>query len=376
MRTVAHCATPFLTETGSWIYNQIRPLTRYRPVVLTQEARNSESFPVPCVYSSEDFGVVRRLANRVARRCTGEYPFYAGILRREKASLIHAHFGYQGCRCLRAKRGAALPMVTTFYGADAGSFARDAAWQKRYRQLFDEGELFLAEGTAMASRLERLGCPGEKIRVHHLGVDVSQIRYLERRPAETVRVLMCGHFREKKGFAEGIAALGRAMARTGVACQLVLIGDGPQRREIIAAIGEAGLSPVTRLLGLQSYDRVLAEMTHCHLLMQPSRTASDGDTEGGAPVILLDAQAAGMPVVATDHADIPEYVVDGESGLLAPEGDGDGLTDRLAHLLANPSRWADLGARGRRHVEANYCAATQCLGLEDLYDAMVGATSR
>ena len=273
MKTVAHCATPFLTETGSWIHNQIWPLRRYRPIVLTQEARNRDDFPVPALYSAEEYGAPRRLANRLARRLTGEYPFYAAILRRENAALIHAHFGYQGCRCLRAKRGSGLPMVTTFYGADAGSFPRERSWRKKYRELFDRGELFLAEGTALAARLEGLGCPSQRIRVHHLGVDVSGIPFRTREPTGSVRVLMCGHFREKKGFPAGIRALGRAADNGGVQCELVLIGDGPERPQVLAAIGEAGLSGSAHLLGLQPYGRVLAEMEQCQILLQPSRTA-------------------------------------------------------------------------------------------------------
>lgn len=371
VKTVAHCATPFLTETGSWIYNQIRPLERYRPIVLTQEARNLDIYPVPSLFTAEDYRAPQRLANHLARRLTGEYPFYAGILRREGASLIHAHFGYQGCRCLRAKRRVGIPMVTTFYGADAGSFPRHRTWRRRYRELFDRGELFLAEGTAMAARLEGLGCPPERIRVHHLGVDVSRIPFQQRLPADPVRVMMCGHFREKKGFPGGIRALGRAAVAARVACELVVIGDGPDRPQVLTAIAAAGLGGSTRLLGLQPYGRVVEEMGRCHLLLQPSRTAADGDTEGGAPVILLDAQASGLPVVATTHADIPEYVVDGESGLLAPEGDEDALTECLVHLLTHPEEWAPMGICGRRHVERQYGARTQCRALEDLYDSLV-----
>ena len=370
MKTVAHCATPFLTETGSWIHSQIRPLRRYRPIVLTQEARNQAEFPVPVLYTAEAYGWARAAANRLGRRLTGEYPFYGAILRREGAALIHAHFGYQGCRCLRAQRQAGIPMVTTFYGADAGQFPRQRVWQERYRRLFARGALFLAEGSALAAQLVRLGCPPDRVRVHHLGVDVGRIAYRAREVDGPVRVLMCGHFREKKGFPEGLRALGQAATRTGVPCEVVLIGDGPQRREVLDAVDSSGLKGQVSLLGLQPYTRVIAELGRCHLLLQPSRTAADGDTEGGAPVILLDAQAAGVPVVGTTHADIPEYVVEGESGLLAREGDEDGLAERLAYLLTHPGVWGPMGRRGRQHVEEHYSAERQCRSLEEIYDSL------
>ena len=92
-------------------------------------------------------------------------------------------------------------------------------------------------------------------------------------------------------------------------------------------------------------------MERCHVLLQASLTAADGDGEGGAPVVLLDAQASGLPVVATRHADIPEYVLDGRSGLLAPEGDVEALAGCIGAMVEDPARWPEMGREGRRHVE-------------------------
>ena len=87
-------------------------------------------------------------------------------------------------------------------------------------------------------------------------------------------------------------------------------------------------------------------------------------------MILLEAQAAGIPVVTTRHADIPEYVVDETSGLMAEEGDVEGLADRLEALLRDPSRWPAMGRAGRAHVEANYNASRQARALESIYDTL------
>ena len=123
--------------------------------------------------------------------------------------------------------------------------------------------------------------------------------------------------------------------------------------------------------GFLPYSKVIEELAHCHILLQTSTTATDGDTEGGAPVILLDAQASGLPVVATRHADIPEYVCDGQSALLAPERDVEAIAHCLGQLLEAPERWAEMGAAGRRHVEQNYNAALQRQRLELIYDELL-----
>lgn len=368
MKTVGHCATPYLHTNGSWVYSQLCHLRRYRPVVLTQEAQNLDQFPVERLHSAQEYPFLKRAGNRLWLKLTGEYAFYGEILRAEGACLIHAHFGYQGCRCLRARRESGLPMLTTFYGADATQFARLDYWRRFYQRLFAEGEAFLVEGNALARCLEEAGCPPAKIRLHHLGVDLERISFGERGPAERLRLLICAPFREKKGIPDALRALGRAWRRRPFEFEVVLIGDGPERLKILTAIREAGLEDRVVLRGALPYSEVLAELGRCHLLLQTSRRAADGDTEGGAPVILLDAQAAGLPVVATRHADIPEYVRDGESGLLAAEGDVEGLADCILQLVEAPESWAGMGRAGRKHVEENYNAATQAARLEEIYD--------
>ena len=370
--TAAHCATPFLPETGSWIHAQITGLRRYRTIVLTQEARNLNQFPVPTLYTAESYGAARKVANRLTRRFTGEYPFYSRILRGENAKLIHAHFGYQGCRCLRAKHKARLPMVTTFYGADAGSFPRDPAWKRRYERLFAAGELFLVEGSHMATRLLELGCRQDRLAIHHLGVRLDRIPFRAREPTNVVRILICAEFRQKKGIPQGLLALGMALRGLEIDCRVRIIGDGPQRPQVSDAIRDSGLEERVELLGRQPYSRVLEELQESHLLLQPSMTATDGDTEGGAPVVLLEAQASGMPVVSTMHADIPEYVAGGaESGCLAPEGDLPRLAEVIGEVLSKPESWAELGRNGRRHVEENYNASLQSEKLESIYDSLL-----
>ncbi len=368
MKTVGHCATPYLHPNGSWVYSQLNRLRRYRPVVLTQEDQNLDQFPVEHLYSARTYPVAKRAANRLWLKLTGEYPFYAQILRREQARLIHAHFGYQGCRCLRTRRQSGLPMLTTFYGADATQAIRIDYWRRFYHRLFAEGEAFLVEGHALAACLEGAGCPPAKIRLHHLGVDLERIPFGERAPAERVRFLICAPFREKKGIPDALRALGLAWKRRPFEFEVVLVGDGPERARIEAAIGEVGLEGKVRLLGVLPYAQVIEELGRADLLLQASRKAADGDTEGGAPVILLDAQAAGLPVVATRHADIPEYVREGQSGLLAGEGDVEGLAECILRLVEAPGQWGAMGRAGRAHVEEHYNAATQAARLEAIYD--------
>ena len=370
MATVAHCVTPYLFNNGQWIHTQMTGLRRYRPIVITQQAQHLDRFPMPTVHVAAARSLLPRLLNRALRRLTGQYPFYRTILEREQARLIHAHFGYEGCRCLRAQRTSGLPLLTTFYGADASSYARLPAWRHRYRRLFAAGTGFVVEGGAMARRLEEIGCPPERIRVCHLGIDLERIPFRPRERPEHVRFLICASFREKKGIPFALEALGRIAA--DLPFSVTLIGDGPERAVIETSIAEHGLGDRVEVRGALPYAQVLEQLQRSDVLLQPSLTASDGDSEGGAPVILLDAQASGMPVVATRHADIPEYVVHDKTGLLAPERDVNALAECIRSVMDwDAERWRRTGENGRAHVEAHYNAAVQGSELESIYDEFV-----
>jgi colanic acid/amylovoran biosynthesis glycosyltransferase len=114
-------------------------------------------------------------------------------------------------------------------------------------------------------------------------------------------------------------------------------------------------------------------MEQADIFLQPSQTAADGDSEGGAPTTLLEAQAMGLPVVASDHADIPYVVAPGEPALLPPQGDTGQLAAALGQLLDEPLRWAEMGRRGRRHVEAQHDLRIETQRLEARYLALLEA---
>jgi len=105
-----------------------------------------------------------------------------------------------------------------------------------------------------------------------------------------------------------------------------------------------------------------------HIFLAPSRTGSKGDNEGGAPVTIIEAQASGMPVVATRHCDIPNVVQEGKSGLLAEERDEEGLGRHLESLAGSPDRLEKMGKWAHRYISENHDARVQGEKLGQIYD--------
>jgi colanic acid/amylovoran biosynthesis glycosyltransferase len=102
-------------------------------------------------------------------------------------------------------------------------------------------------------------------------------------------------------------------------------------------------------------------------------TASDGDTEGGAPVSLIEMSASGMMIASTTHCDIPGVILDEESGLLSPERDPEALAANLRRIIAAPEAWAGAQRAGRAHIEAEFDARRQGERLDAIYRELITA---
>ena len=138
-------------------------------------------------------------------------------------------------------------------------------------------------------------------------------------------------------------------------------------QKIVAAIEDGGLRETVRLLGYQPHSVMLRYAYDSHLFLSPSVTAESGDTEGGAPVSIIEMAASGMLVVATFHCDIPQVIEHEKTGLLAPERDVDALVQALQWLIDHPERWPQMQEASRRHVEKSFDARRQGQALGELY---------
>jgi colanic acid/amylovoran biosynthesis glycosyltransferase len=127
-----------------------------------------------------------------------------------------------------------------------------------------------------------------------------------------------------------------------------------------------------RLLGYRPRAFLLDQAYGNHLYVAPSVTARNGDTEGGAPVSIIEMAATGMPVVSTWHCDIPEIVEHGVTGLLANERDADGLVAQLDWLTQHPDAWLSMVERARRHIERHFNVSTLGKAMGEMYRQVIG----
>lgn len=189
----------------------------------------------------------------------------------------------------------------------------------------------------------------EKVHVVHCGVNTRLFRPRRRRQAGGPFVILCvGTLHEVKGQVYLIEAC-RHLRRHGLTFVCHFVGDGPDMAKLRRRVREAGLEPCVRFHGRRTRNEVLEMLAQADVLVAPSVPSRDGRREG-IPVVLMEAMACGVPVVASRLSGIPELVEHGRSGFLVPPGDVEGLVHALRCLHDSPVLRARMGTNGRVKV--------------------------
>ncbi len=290
----------------------------------------------------------------------------AARLQRLRPRVLHAHFGRGGALALPIARTLGIPLVVTYHGGDASKDKHyrprplPTIYQRRLTALQNQAAAIICVSDYVREVLLRRGFPEAKLHVLRYGVEVASSDPLLE-PGPDAEILFAGRFVEKKGIRYLIEAA-RLWRAQGIRRPLALIGTGPLEAELRAqAAGIEGVS----FLGWQSNEAVRSRMARAFAVCVPSIVAAAGDAEG-LPNVVLEAFAAGVPVIGTAEGGILEAIEHDENGLLVPPGDAAAIADAVMQLHADPERRRRLGRGARRHAIDRFSAVAQSRRLEDL----------
>jgi colanic acid/amylovoran biosynthesis glycosyltransferase len=132
---------------------------------------------------------------------------------------------------------------------------------------------------------------------------------------------------------------------------------------------ELGLEEMIGFEGWQTHGEIKPYYEEAHIFILASVRSSRGEAEGQG-LVLQEAQAAGLPIIATRHGALPESMLDGESGYLVPERDSDALAKAIAKMAQETARWPELGRAGRSYVEREYDLEIRNDALIRLYETV------
>lgn len=378
---VGHFIRVFLARTETFIWNQIRTLERYRPTAFCHHESPSfrGDFEVVSVRGEAPapLRTLDELSYRAMRRLPGaSAKLLADAVTARSIDVLHFHYLVDARFFMKVKQQTGLPAVVSGYGYDVSLFPRSMrGYGGRYlAPLFKTMDCFLAMSEDMERDLVALGCPPEKVVVHYYGTETDRFVHPSRDygAKPVVNVLACGTLEPKKAQDRVLRALALWDRGHGgrVAFTVTFAGDGPLRGDLEAIVRELGWEDRVTFHGhVPHEDPLLVELYRdADVFALPSVTIA-GDKEG-IPGTIVEAMAAGLPVVATYHAGIPAAVTHDATGLLVAEDDLRGLASSLGRLVEDATLRERLGRRAAEDAHARLRLHSKTPALEDLYDRL------
>jgi glycosyltransferase involved in cell wall biosynthesis len=306
----------------------------------------------------------RRLLRRDFAKATDAA--IARHLLRERVTAVLAEYGPTGARLLSACRLARIPLIVHFHGYDA-SVRKVVEGHGRYAKLFAGAAAVIAVSRDMEARLLALGAPPE--RLHYIPYGVDTALFAAGDPAHAPPVFVSvGRFVEKKSPELTLVAFRKVRDEVPEA-RLVMIGDGPLLGPAQRLARALALDEAVTFRGAEPPSVVAAALAGSRAFVQHSVTALDGDEEG-TPLSVIEASAAGLPVVATRHAGIKDVVVEGVTGYLVAEGDVDAMAGHMIRLAREPELAAGLGRAGRARAGEHFSIERR---IGELWEVIRGA---
>lgn len=302
-------------------------------------------------------GVKGRLYNLI-------YFLEAGVLAAHLADLgidhLHNHIAKASCTvAMLASEMSGIPYSFTIHGPDI--FFEPHHWridEKAARATFVAciSDYCRSQLMCFADQTH-----WDRFHVVHCGVD--PVRYSPSPHAgPDTHLLFVGRLAGVKGVPILIEAL-RRIAPDTPNLRVTIIGDGPDRAALEA---QAQDLPVT-FIGYRSQSEVADALATADLFVLPSFAE-------GVPVVLMEAMASHVPVIATRIAGVPELVAHGTSGLLVAPGDAEGLRDAIKALIDDPGRRQRMGLEGRAKVEAEFNITREAGWLSTLFSGYANGT--
>jgi colanic acid/amylovoran biosynthesis glycosyltransferase len=288
---------------------------------------------------------------------------HARSLRNGRVDHIHAHFAtYPLLTAWICHRLVGIPYSVTPHAHDI------FVDQSFLRQRLAEARFIVAISDFNRGFLAAYGA-GRTTRVHvvRYGIDLSAYSFRPRAPRPTgpVHALCVASLKDYKGhpvllraLAEGPAELDRV--------HLDLVGEGPLRSELEQLAHSLGLAERVHFHGGLPEHEVSAMLDRTDMFVLPSVITANGTMEG-LPNVLIEALAAGVPAVTTNISGIPELIRDGETGLLAEQGDSADLGRAIAEVLGDPTAARRRAEAGRSLVERNHDLGRNATALADTF---------
>ena len=292
----------------------------------------------------------------------------------ENYPIVHFHFGTTAADYIEVFESISSKKVVSFYGWDYTKAPQvTPKYVGLYERLFKAADLILVEGPAGKERLTKLGCHPNKIQFMPLGIHEIP-RSNKSKPKDKLRLIQIASFSEKKGQLYAVEAF-HLCIKMGLDVELTLVGDPREAKYkamVIDRIEELNIRDKVKCISWINFEEISTFLQNYDAFIHPSCHAQDGDCEGGAPVIILQAQANGLPIIATNHCDIPNQIKNGVTGYLTPERSSEELAHSIKQIYEmTDEKYKKMSSDAYQWVHDNFEYKQLGHRLEKMYSQMI-----
>jgi len=307
----------------------------------------------------------------------GAYRAFLNLVRRKKPDVLHAHWILpNGFIAGQVAKATGVPLLIQLHGSDVFTAEKNALFRSMARSAAKNADYILSPSPDLTRRLGNLGIDTSKIGLVPNTVeadfsnDISseQLSSLKNSlgvPAGNTVVLAMGRMVYVKGFDYLLTAF-QVVAAKYENVTLVLAGGGVLYDDMKRKAAELRIADRVIMPGAVMRDEVPVYFKMADMFVVPSIRHESGAVDG-LPVVVPEAMAAGLPLIASDLSGIPVLVKDGLTGILVKERDVEGIESAITHLIENSAERCAMGERARKVILNSVNYDTVSHYISDLY---------
>lgn len=296
------------------------------------------------------------------------YGYYlnAKILRKRlneiEPDLLNTHYasGYGTLARLCGFR----PNLLSVWGSDVYDFPKkNIISHNIVKKNLESSDQIASTSEVMKIQVESIIIPEKEIAVTPFGIDCDKFKPERvKKQKQTIKIGTVKSMAPKYGIELLINAFYVLQKRVKIKTELILVGGGPQLKELMRLTDTLGINRIVKFIGPVAHEDVPRWLNNFDIYAALSTL--DSESFG---VAVLEASACGLPVVVSDAGGLPEVVVEGKTGFIVPRNNVELAADKLQYLLEDPNTRAAMGLAGRKHVMEKYNWNVNAARMEKLY---------
>lgn len=270
-------------------------------------------------------------------------------LKKHKIDVALIQYGEHAHQLMPLFEKCNIPFIVHFHGYDATTFSV-LKKTNNYKKVFERASALIAVSKFMEQHLLNIGCPRVKLFYNVYGPQSGFLKINS--DLSKNQLIAIGRFTDKKAPYLTIMAFNQALNQSP-GSKLLMAGDGILLNSCKNLVEVLGITSNVVFLGVLKPKELRAHLAVSRAFVQHSLTSDAGDMEG-TPLAVLEASAAGLPVIATKHAGIPDVIIDGETGYLCDEKDVQDMAVSMVKVLNDIGLAKKLGSNGKKRITDHF----------------------